>query len=451
MKNIIFFFVLVFGLSTMAQVKKKGKPVKSERFSVEIQGKVLDNCLPMSDLSFGEFHGTDAEVERLKVNARGEFVARYWLSEPGLFFLRKGGSTQYFLATPKEKVYKIGLSCTGKTLDPLQVFYSSENKAYIDFIEARKKVNGDFEDYRGKDLNDTLIFKECKSKLLEYQSALTQLVKKHPNTYVAQRLVPAEKLNTKDFATIESLRQGYLKRTSFGDSKFYNTPLPSFILENYLNVIADKKNESFAPLEWVLAAAAKNKSAAERLQELLFEAIQKSKREDLMKGYINWARANEGKMVNEITKFKMDGLAKSMVDAQFINISLKDTVGNTKELRETVLASKYTLLVIYNPDCSHCIATIPKLIPIAGHYQSKGLGMFTVAANNSRTLWLDFIKQRTGPGWVNVMEDNTNSSFGKYSVTQLPSFVLIDSKGKIVARMVADNVISELQKWLSPL
>ena len=41
--------------------------------------------------------------------------------------------------------------------------------------------------------------------------------------------------------------------------------------------------------------------------------------------------------------------------------------------------------------------------------------------------------------------------FGKYSITSLPSFVLIDTQGKIVARMVASEVVTELQKWLSPL
>jgi thiol-disulfide isomerase/thioredoxin len=213
----------------------------------------------------------------------------------------------------------------------------------------------------------------------------------------------------------------------------------------------DKDDNSFAAFEWLLNVASKNTTASQRLQDVLYETINKSKRKDMMRSYIYWAKAHPDKMVNEITKFKLEGLSKSMVDAQFINISLKDTLGNTRELKDAITTSKYTLVAIYNPDCSHCIETLPKLVPIWEKYQSKGLKIFTVAAKNDNTMWINFIKKYTGAGWINVMEDQTNSSFGKYSITSLPSFVLIDTQGKIVSRMVATEVVAELQKWLAPL
>ncbi|MBK8599234.1 MAG: TlpA family protein disulfide reductase [Flavobacterium sp.] len=297
----------------------------------------------------------------------------------------------------------------------------------------------------------TLIFKEFSGKLRDYQKRSAALAKKYTNSYVANRLVTADRLSEVDLSSIEKLRNGYLKRQAFADHKFYNTMLPSLILENYLNFIMDKDDSSFTAFEWVLNVASKNKTASQRLQDVLYEAINKSKRKDVMRSYIYWAKAHPDKMVNEITKFKLEGLSKSMVDAQFINISLKDTLGNTRELKDVVTASKYTLLTIYNPDCSHCIETLPKLIPIWEKYQSKGLKIYTVAAKNDNAMWIDFIKKHTGIGWTNVMEDQTNSSFGKYSINSLPSFVLIDKQGKIVSRMVANDVVAELQKWLSPL
>jgi thiol-disulfide isomerase/thioredoxin len=144
----------------------------------------------------------------------------------------------------------------------------------------------------------------------------------------------------------------------------------------------DKDDNSFAAFEWLLNVASKNTTASQRLQDVLYETINKSKRKDMIRSYIYWAKAHPDKMVNEITKFKLEGLSKSMVDAQFINIALKDTLGNTRELKDAVTTSKYTLVAIYNPDCSHCIETLPKLITIWEKYQSKGLKIFTVAAKN---------------------------------------------------------------------
>jgi len=387
----------------------------------------------------------------MKTNAKGEFTASYWLKEPGLFFFRKGSVPQYFLVSPKEKMYKIGLSCNKNELEPLQVFSSTENKAYQEFMSLRKGLTADFDNFSGKNLNDTLVFKEFSGKLSDYQKKCASLAKKYINSYVANRLVAADRLSEVDLSSIEKLRQNFLKRQAFADHKFYNTMLPSLLLENYLNFIMDKDDNSFAEFEWLLNVASKNTTASQRLQDVLYETINKSKRKDMMRSYIYWAKAHPDKMVNEITKFKLEGLSKSMVDAQFINIALKDTLGNTRELKDAVTTSKYTLVAIYNPDCSHCIETLPKLVPIWEKYQSKGLKIYTVAAKNDNTMWINFIKKYTGVGWINVMEDQTNSSFGKYSITSLPSFVLIDAQGKIVSRMVATEVVVELQKWLSPL
>lgn len=452
MKNLLLFLFIAFGPIASSQIKSKPKSKTAvTKFNIQIQGIVLDNCSKTPDIAFGEFHGSDAEVQRMKPNAKGEFTASYWIKEPGLFSYRIGGTTQYFLVSPKEKFYKIGLSCNKNELEPLQVFSSTENKSYQEFMSIRKGLNADLENFNNKYLNDTLIFKEFSGKLRDYQKKCASLAKKYPNSYVVNRLVTADRLSEVDFSSIEKLRESFLKRQAFSDQKFYNTMLPSLILENYLNFIMEKEDNSFAAFEWVLNVASKNTTASQRLQDVLYETINKSKRKDLMRNYINWANAHPDKMVNEITKFKIDRISKSMVDAQFINISLKDTLGHTRELKDVVTASKYTLLTIYNPDCSHCIETLPKLIPIWDKYQSKGLKIYTVAAKNDNAMWIDFIKKHTAPGWINVMEDQTNSNFGKYSITSLPSFLLIDSKGKIVSRMVATEVVAEMQKWLAPL
>ena len=452
MKNFLLFLFIAFVPFAFSQTKPKQKSgAKDTKFNIQIQGIVLDNCSKTSDIAFGEFHGSDAEIQKMKPNAKGEFTASYWLKEPGLFFFRKGNVSQYFLVSQKEKMYKIGLSCNKNELEPLQVFSSTENKAYQEFMSLRKGLTADFENFNGKNLNDTLIFKEFSGKLRDYQRKAASLTKKYTNSYVANRLVAVDRVSELDLLSIEKLRQSFLKRQAFADHKFYNTMLPSLIIENYLNSIMDKDESSFTAFEWVLNIASKNKTASQRLQDVLYETINKSKRKDLMRSYIYWAKAHPDKMLNEMTKFKLEGLSKSMVDAQFINISLKDTLGKTNELKDVVTASKYTLLTIYNPDCSHCIETLPKLIPIWEKYQSKGLKIFTVAAKNDNKMWINFIKRYTGAGWINVMEDQTNSSFGKYSITSLPSFVLIDAKGKIVSRMVATEVVAELQKWLVPL
>lgn len=448
MKNLLLLFFIIPSLSTYSQKKNtKPKPVNTQ-FSIEISGKLLDNCRKSSDLYFGEFHGADHDVQAIKVNDKGAFTAKFSLKEPGLVYIKKGMYVKYFLVTAKEKTYNLTLTCSNDALSLLKIDNSPENKAYEDFLSLHKKFTTNSESYRTKNLDDVLVFEEFKKVVRDYQIELANLAKQNPQTYTANYLVVADYISEKDLLSIQSLRQNYLKRLSFSNAKFYNTELPTFIIENYINFISDKNDGSFVPFESLLNLASKNTETAKRLQDLLYDAIFKSKREDLISGYINWAKANPNKLVNIVVSAKLERLAKSMVGGPFINVSLKDTLGNTQELKNVVASSKYTLLILYSPGCSHCQQTLPKLVPIWEQYKSKGFKVFTVAAITPNPEWTDFLKKYTGIGWTNVIEEQNNASFGAYVISTLPSFVLIDSKGKIASKMDAHTVEVDLKKWL---
>ena len=448
MKNLLLLFFIISSLSASSQKKNtKSKPVNTQ-FNIEISGKLLDNCRKSIDLYFGEFHGADHDVQAIKVNDKGEFTAKFSLKEPGLVYIKKGMYVKYFLVTAKEKAYHLTLTCSNDALSLLKIDNSSENKAYEDFLSLHKKFTTNTESYRTKNLDDAVVFEEFTKVLLDYQNELTILAKQNPSTYTANHLVVADYVSEKNLLSIQSLRQNYLKRSNFSDPKFYNTELPALIVENYINFISDRNDSSFAPFESLLNVASKNPETGKRLQDLLYDAIFKSKREDLINGYINWAKANPNKLVNVVVSAKLERLAKCMVGGPFINIKLKDTLGNTQELKNVVTSSKYTLLILYSPGCSHCQATLPKLVPIWEQNKSKGFKVFTVAATTPNPEWTDFLNKYTGVGWTNVIEEQNNSSFGAYVISTLPSFVLIDSQGKIVSKMDAHTVEIDLKKWL---
>ncbi len=450
LKNLLLLFFIAFGLGASAQKKSKpkAKPV-SGAFSIQIQGKLADNCHQSPGLFFGEFNGSENDTKAINVNANGEFTAKFAVKEPGLVYIKKGSSTQYFIVTAKEKQYKIALSCNNDVLNALEINNSKENKTYQDFLTLRKSFIGNIDGFRAKNLDDALVFQEFTQQLREYQKGTMLLAKQNPQTYTAAQLIASDVVSEKDLSSIQNLRLNYLKRAAFGDSKFYNSPLPTTILEIYTDFITDKNDPSFAAFEWILNAASKNTEAAKRLQNILYDVIFKSKRQDLINGYINWAKAHPDKMMQLVVQSKLQRLSRCMVGGPFINLTLKDTVGNSRQLKDVVAASKYTLLIIYSPGCWHCQQTLPKLIPIWEQYKSKGLKVYTVAPNSDTNEWHTFIKQSTGIGWVNVMEEQNNITFGEYVITTLPSFILIDTQGKIVSKMDAETVLTGIQKWFN--
>ena len=290
MKKLLLLFFIASGFSAVSQTKPKPKPPVNG-FGIQITARILDDCKKLSDLSFGEFHGTDSDVQNVTLNAKGEFAARYWLKEPGLFYFRKGGHTEYFMVSAKQELYKIDLSCTNDALNPLQIMSSPENKSYKAFSMLRKNLNTDLESYSKKSLDDVAAFEEFTNRIRNYQKALNLLMKQNPQSYAATYFA-ADRIGEKDLSSIQNLRLNYLKRQIFADQKFYNTPLPTYILENYFDYIADKSDNSFAVFEGLLNTASKNTEAAKRLQNVLYEAIFRSKRQELIAGYVNWAKAH---------------------------------------------------------------------------------------------------------------------------------------------------------------
>jgi thiol-disulfide isomerase/thioredoxin len=120
----------------------------------------------------------------------------------------------------------------------------------------------------------------------------------------------------------------------------------------------------------------------------------------------------------------------------YIEIDLKDPSGAFKKLSETVQsASKLTLLIFYSPTCEHCQAEIPQLKPIWEQYKSKGLKIYAVAFDATSTEWYNFISQKGSSEWTNVFEYPDGAQFSyQYVVNYTPTYIYIDSQGKIVKR-----------------
>ena len=158
MKNLLLLFFIASSFCASSQKKKtKLKPV-SAKFSIQIQGRLEGSCNKSTSLLFGEFHGSDHDLQSIDVNENGEFTATFLLAEPGVVYIKKGMYSQYFIVSAKEKTYKMELNCSNDMLNRLQINNSAENKAYQDFLNLRKKLTADIEMYRTKKLSCTLGF-----------------------------------------------------------------------------------------------------------------------------------------------------------------------------------------------------------------------------------------------------------------------------------------------------
>ena len=130
-------------------------------------------------------------------------------------------------------------------------------------------------------------------------------------------------------------------------------------------------------------------------------------------------------------------------------LKLPDSDGNIFSLRQ--VNAKYTVLLFWEPSCSHCKKVVPQLhsdvwIPL----KDKGVEVYTVCTQNKKEDWMKFIAENKLYDWTNVWDpSNTSNYHFLYDIFSTPVIYILDSKKKIVAkRLEVESAFKFLKQML---
>jgi thiol-disulfide isomerase/thioredoxin len=137
------------------------------------------------------------------------------------------------------------------------------------------------------------------------------------------------------------------------------------------------------------------------------------------------------------------------------NIELNDV--NDKRVALYDVEAPFVLVTIWDPTCSHCKETLPKL---DSFYRSKwkamGVKMFTLAkeTEGTKATWLSFINDHKINEWTHVYyskaEEKKRVDAGipgysqLYDVQSFPTLYLLDKEKRIIAKKLNENQVDEI-------
>jgi len=130
-------------------------------------------------------------------------------------------------------------------------------------------------------------------------------------------------------------------------------------------------------------------------------------------------------------------------------LKLPDSEGNYFSLRQ--MNSKYTILLFWEPNCSHCKKTVPQLYKdLYLPFKDKGIDIYAVCTHNKKEEWLKAIGEYKIYDWTNVWDPSVTSNFHSlYDIFSTPVIYILDPTKHIIAkRLDVDSAVKFLNHML---
>ena len=124
---------------------------------------------------------------------------------------------------------------------------------------------------------------------------------------------------------------------------------------------------------------------------------------------------------------------KTAINSIAPEIALPDTSGNI--IRLSSLRGKIVLIDFWASWCGPCRRESPNMVKLYETYHNQGFEIFGVSLDQSRTNWLSAIES-DGLSWIHVSDlKRWQCQAGiDYGIRSIPSTVLIDKEGRIIAK-----------------
>ncbi|WP_126248167.1 thioredoxin-like domain-containing protein [Chitinophaga rhizosphaerae] len=129
----------------------------------------------------------------------------------------------------------------------------------------------------------------------------------------------------------------------------------------------------------------------------------------------------------------------------FPNIPIIDSSGNATNIHEVIKGNKLTLIDCWASWCKPCRAQLPLLKEVYSKFKKDGFNILAISSDRSEIAWKKAVVEDKS-SWNHFIESKENPFSKMCSIEGIPSFILLDKDGKLLAFDAGMSMIGRLGK-----
>lgn len=387
------------------------------------------------------------------ISANGSFIFKQSTYPLGLYNLQyrsKNNQLEIILNSQEPRVHFV---FPHFSLKKHEVIYSQENKVYQVYKKRKKERDKELKKLNSKLQAvgmDPYSAAEVKKKMnflrKNFFEFISENINENPNTFFT-KLILARDADNKE------VRHMYFSDIDFNDESFIRTNVLADRYREYILLFSGRKINGYMNcIDEILDKAKTNQKVYEFSTYNLLEGFHNTGIAEVSNYILDEYIFGDdcgGWEVSDVLKSR-GGVVRSI---QLNNIPpdlvMRTNKGVYSKLSTVTSDNKYTLLLFWASWCHKCEAQMDDLVSIYSKYKSSGFEVYAVSLDEHKSSWMKEIEMK-GMNWQNVCDFKSwqSTNVQNYKVSRTPTFFLLDSDRKIVAK---PKHISELSKVLAEL